>query len=79
MPETTKRRFADLEAFQDETAFPLEAVSAVWDVAQLEARAEMDQLIDRGLVEALPTGRYQTHSLVLALAKSLKEESHRHV
>jgi len=70
----TKRRFADLEAFQAETRFSVGAVSAVWNSSEEEAQPTLDELVDRGLVEAVGETKFRTHALLLKLAELLKAE-----
>lgn len=69
-----QERFALLGVFAPKPAtFSLEAIAAVWDIA--DARASIRMLVDRGLLEPVGQAHFQMHALLVMLAKSLFEGS----
>lgn len=65
--------FACLGAFVPEPAtFDLEAMQAVWQVA--DPRPIARELVERGLLEFVGSGRFQMHALLRKLARMLLEK-----
>jgi hypothetical protein len=65
--------FACLGAFVPEPAtFDMEAMKAVWQVA--DPRPIARELVERGLLESVGSGRFQMHALLRKLARMLLEE-----
>jgi DNA-binding SARP family transcriptional activator len=63
-------RFAMLGYFAPKPAtFDLGAMAALWDVQ--DARPTVRLLVNRGLLEPLPGGRFQMHAILVLHAKSL--------
>lgn len=64
--------FAFLGAFAPKPAtFDLDAMQAVWRVDADSARANVRELISRGLLEPVGGGRFQMHALLVAYAQNL--------
>jgi hypothetical protein len=73
LDERTRDCFAYLGAFAPKPAtFDLEAMKAVWQV--MDAKPIVRELVDRGLLEPIESGRYQMHALLVAHARSLLTE-----
>lgn len=70
----TRERFAYLGAFAPKPAtFDLDALKAVWDVS--DPKATILKLVDRGLLEPIPTrGRFWMHAVLVMHAKVLLED-----
>ncbi len=70
LAQETRQRFALLGLFVPKPAtFDLSAMSAAWDLADPKPFAR--QLVNRGLIEPLPGGRFQMHALLVLHAQSL--------
>ena len=69
---TARRRFAMLGVFPaDPATFSLTVASGFWKISEKEARDSLGELVDRGLLSATGSGRYQLHSVLAAHARSL--------
>jgi hypothetical protein len=70
LDEVTRTHFAYLGAFAPKPAtFDLDAMKEVWSVH--DPRPSVRTLVDRGLLEAIGSSRYQMHSLLVSLARSM--------
>lgn len=68
-PET-RNCFAYLGAFAAKPAsFDISALRSVWQIN--DPKPAVDELVDRGLLEPVGSGRFQMHVLLVALARSL--------
>lgn len=65
----TRERFAFLSVFRPPATFALDALKAVWQVAN--PRPTVRILVDRGLLEPLQNERFQLHALLVHHAASL--------
>ncbi len=75
LDQQTRQRFAYLGVFAPKPAtFDVDALAFVWQLD--DASQTIKKLVDRGLLEFLPEiNRYQMHSLLVMLAKSLLTEN----
>jgi hypothetical protein len=74
LDEVTHERFALLGIFAPKPAtFDVPAAAAAWDVD--DPKTTFRTLVNRGLLEPVPGGRFQMHALLVAHAESLWEKS----
>jgi hypothetical protein len=74
LERTDQERFAMLAVFGGEPlTWEINAAAAVWECSQTEAERTTSQLIQRGLVEPRPSGRYWMHALLSDYAQELLE------
>jgi hypothetical protein len=72
LKESTRERFALLGLFVPKPAtFDLGAMSAIWDVEDPKPTAR--ELVNRGLLEPVGSGRFQMHALLVLHARSMLE------
>lgn len=73
-PET-RECFAYLGAFAPKPAtFTLQAMESVWQIPEAKCRETVNELVDRGLLEAVERRHFWMHSLLVTYARSLCEE-----
>jgi NB-ARC domain len=73
LPDDLRSRFADLGAFEQRPAsFNLAAMAAVWQVD--DPRPTVRVLVQRGLLEPAPGGRFWMHALLAMHAQELLDE-----
>jgi hypothetical protein len=73
LDEEMQEYFAYLGAFAPKPAtFDLAALKAIWQVD--DPKPMVRRLVERGLLEAVGSGRFQMHALLVKHARSLLEE-----
>jgi len=70
LPPALQERFILLGVFAPKPAtFTVEGIEAVWDESDI--RADVRQLVNRGLLEPIHNQQFQMHALIAMLARSM--------